>query len=148
MQSYDYRPGEYRGQCLNVVDGDTADLFLDLGFREYARLRVRLFGIDTPEMNSKDLLTRAKAVEAKAQLALMLRPTQVSGAVLLGNGSWALRVVTYKDPDSFGRWLADIWTWEQVIVASAAPEGVVDEWQEVHVNQRLIEMGLAELYIR
>lgn len=40
---------EYVAKVVNVVDGDTMDLVVDLGFRISHKVRVRLLGIDTPE---------------------------------------------------------------------------------------------------
>jgi micrococcal nuclease len=40
---------EYRAKCRNVVDGDTVDLIVDLGFYMSAALRFRLQGINAPE---------------------------------------------------------------------------------------------------
>lgn len=42
--------GLFRGAGEGVIDGDTFDLFLDLGFYQYAYERIRLAGIDTPEI--------------------------------------------------------------------------------------------------
>lgn len=39
----------YSATCVHVVDGDTLDLLVDLGFRMYKRDRFRLAGVDTPE---------------------------------------------------------------------------------------------------
>lgn len=39
----------YRAKVTNVVDGDTVDLHIDLGFDIGFDLRVRLYGVDTPE---------------------------------------------------------------------------------------------------
>ena len=41
---------EYRGFVTNVVDGDTIDLKVDLGFDIVYKIRVRFKGIDTPEI--------------------------------------------------------------------------------------------------
>ncbi len=41
---------EYSGRVVKVVDGDTFDIDLDLGFHVTYRIRVRLKGIDTPEI--------------------------------------------------------------------------------------------------
>jgi micrococcal nuclease len=40
---------QYEAQVLRVIDGDTVDLFIDLGFKVGFNSRVRLIGIDTPE---------------------------------------------------------------------------------------------------
>jgi micrococcal nuclease len=49
-----------------VVDGDTLDLDLDLGFSLVLRQRVRLYGLDTPEIRSKDPAEKAKGLESQA----------------------------------------------------------------------------------
>lgn len=40
----------FRGRCVRVVDGDTYDILCDLGFGVYHKVRVRLRGVDTPEV--------------------------------------------------------------------------------------------------
>jgi micrococcal nuclease len=40
---------EYAAEVVRVVDGDTMDLLIDLGFKVSVKERVRLYGIDTPE---------------------------------------------------------------------------------------------------
>lgn len=40
---------EYRANVTRVVDGDTLDLTVDLGFKVSVRIRARLYGVDTPE---------------------------------------------------------------------------------------------------
>ena len=45
---------EYGCKVTRVVDGDTVDCILDLGFSILHKCRVRLFGIDTPESRTRD----------------------------------------------------------------------------------------------
>jgi|TARA_R110000787_G_scaffold35556_1_gene91219 micrococcal nuclease len=45
---------EYKCEVTRVVDGDTIDVILDLGFKILHKARVRLFGIDTPESRTRD----------------------------------------------------------------------------------------------
>jgi len=131
---YAFFPITLRAQCLTVIDGDTVDVLIDCGFHTFARMRVCLLGVDTPELHSPDSFERAKAVEAKEWMRAMLKPMQVRDVALLR--MWPLKIVTQKDPDNFGRWLADIWTY------------LGEPAEEVHVNQRLLEMGLASPYLR
>ena len=49
----------------NVVDGDTIDVYIDLGFYISFSSRVRLAGIDTPESRTKDLAEKKLGLEAK-----------------------------------------------------------------------------------
>jgi len=43
----------YKAELVRVVDGDTVDLIIDLGFDTFRHERFRLYGIDAPEMNTK-----------------------------------------------------------------------------------------------
>lgn len=55
-------------EVKNVVDGDTIDVVLDLGFNILYAQRVRLAGIDTPESRTTDLAEKALGIEAKEYL--------------------------------------------------------------------------------
>ena len=57
----------------NVVDGDTIDVLIDLGFDILFASRVRLAGIDTPESRTKDLAEKALGLEAKEYLKKFLK---------------------------------------------------------------------------
>ena len=55
-------------EVKNVVDGDTIDVIIDLGFDILFASRVRLAGIDTPESRTKDLAEKTLGLEAKEYL--------------------------------------------------------------------------------
>jgi micrococcal nuclease len=56
----------YRAIVLRVIDGDTVDVDLDLGFDVWLRKqRVRLYGIDTPESRTRDLEEKKFGLLAK-----------------------------------------------------------------------------------
>jgi micrococcal nuclease len=57
----------------NVVDGDTIDVLIDLGFDILFQSRVRLAGIDTPESRTKDLAEKALGIESKEYLKKYLK---------------------------------------------------------------------------
>jgi micrococcal nuclease len=61
---YEYRVKE----VLKVVDGDTIDVVIDLGFDISFTSRVRLAGIDTPESRTKDAREKILGVEVKEYL--------------------------------------------------------------------------------
>jgi micrococcal nuclease len=84
----------YNAKVTNIVDGDTIDVEVDLGFYVYHQLRLRLAGIDTPEMNSKILEERMSARAAKDYVTDRLLDKEVT-------------LKTYKK-DKFGRFLADV----------------------------------------
>jgi len=51
---------EYNCKVTRVVDGDTIDVILDLGFSILHKCRVRLYGIDTPESRTRDKDEKAR----------------------------------------------------------------------------------------
>lgn len=72
--------------CTNVVDGDTMDVDIDVGFDFFSKQRLRLYGVDTPERNMDGFK------EATDFVKMMVLGKEV-------------QVTTYKK-DSFGRWLS------------------------------------------
>jgi micrococcal nuclease len=65
---------EYRiKQVLKVVDGDTIDVDIDLGFNISYTQRVRLAGIDTPESRTTNKYEKALGLEVKKHLAELLK---------------------------------------------------------------------------
>ncbi len=55
----------YRAKVDRVVDGDTIDATLDLGFDIHLNVRIRFAGINAPESRTKDLVEKQKGLEAK-----------------------------------------------------------------------------------
>ena len=126
----------YRAQCLNVVDGDTADFLVDLGFHQYMKARFRFSRINTPELSSTDPAVRAKAMEARNFVfsAILRDPNTKSFDEKI---SWTCRLVAEKDPDNYGRWLAEVFY---------QPWTNGKQLPEVSLNQQLLDAGLAVLY--
>ena len=84
-------------EVVRVVDGDTIDVLIDLGFDLTKKERIRLAGIDTPESRTRDLEEKALGLEAKDFLHGLL------------DNAVELRVKTEKD-GKYGRmlgWLHD-----------------------------------------
>jgi micrococcal nuclease len=63
----------YVRKVENIVDGDTIDVLIDLGFDILFQSRVRLAGIDTPESRTKDLKEKALGLESKEYLKKYLK---------------------------------------------------------------------------
>jgi micrococcal nuclease len=60
---------EYKATVKRVIDGDSLVLDIDLGFYMFMKeTKIRLYGLDTPEMNSEDPLLRLQAVLATRYL--------------------------------------------------------------------------------
>ena len=58
-----------------VVDGDTIDVTIDLGFDLYKKERVRVAGVDTPEKRTRNLEEKALGIDATAWLKVKLEET-------------------------------------------------------------------------
>lgn len=63
---------EYRAILEKVVDGDTVDIWIDLGFSIRMKERLRLYGIDTAELRSRDPEEKELAYKAKDRLVELL----------------------------------------------------------------------------
>jgi micrococcal nuclease len=63
----------YVRKVENVVDGDTIDVLIDLGFDILFQSRVRLAGIDSPESRTRDLKEKALGLESKEYLKKQLK---------------------------------------------------------------------------
>ena len=65
---------EYRIKVVRVIDGDTVDVDIDLGFGVWMhKERVRLYGIDTPESRTRDKVEKVFGKAAKAYLQESLK---------------------------------------------------------------------------
>ena len=89
---YEYTVKEF----VKIVDGDTVDIVLDLGFDVYRKERIRINRVDTPESNSKNELERKLALEAKNYVSIwLINQKQV-------------KIKTFKD-DKYGRMLGEFY---------------------------------------
>jgi len=89
---------EYKATIVKVVDGDTVDVDIDLGFDVWLRnQRIRLFGIDCPESRTRNKKEKAHGLLAKEY---------VQKALVVG-GTYAL---TTKEKGKFGRFLGEFKT--------------------------------------
>ena len=85
----------FRAKLVRVLDGDTCDVMLDAGFQTYREERLRLLGVNCPEVHGA---TRAAGLEA----------TRFSANWLAAAGDgWSLVVESSKS-DVFGRYLARV----------------------------------------
>ena len=108
----------YGAKLLRVVDGDTADVMIDLGFDTWVKARLRFKGVDTWEKRTKDLEEKAKGIEASAFTQEYLEKN---------DGSFTIQ--SYGK-GKYGRVLAEIFI----------------EGEEKSLNELLIENGHAYVY--
>ena len=51
---------EYQAELTRIVDGDTLDCIIDIGFSVFVKKRVRLYGIDTWESQEQEILKKRR----------------------------------------------------------------------------------------
>jgi micrococcal nuclease len=114
---------EYRCTVVKIIDGDTVDVDIDLGFGVWLKKeRIRLYGIDTPESRTRDLEEKKYGLAAKEFLTGMLDD---EGGVVLK---------THKDAEGkFGRILGELWR--------------TTDYADKSINEYLIEKRHAVRYM-
>ena len=86
---------EYSAVITNVYDGDTLTADVDLGFKTWAKkVKLRLAGIDTPEIRTKDPQEKIKAIEARDRVRELCLGKEV--------------VIKTHGKGKYGRWLTTI----------------------------------------
>ena len=78
---------EYKCKIVKIVDGDTVDVDLDLGFGVWLRdERVRIMGIDTPESRTSDKVEKIFGLAAKERLSSLLGSEAILDTMINKNG--------------------------------------------------------------
>ena len=107
-----------------VLDGDTIDVTIDLGFDLYKKERVRVAGVDTPEKRTRNLEEKALGIDATNWLKKELKD------VLDGDDELIVRTELHGGVGKYGRLLG--WLY------------VGDE--ELSLNEQMITQGYAHAY--
>ena len=89
---------EYKCKVKRVVDGDTMDVILDLGFDVHHAVRVRMAGIDTPESRTRDKDEKARGKLSKAFLKESIKGKKI-----------VLKTKIKDAKGKFGRVIAEVW---------------------------------------
>jgi len=89
---------EYKCKVKRVVDGDTMDVILDLGFDVHHAVRVRMAGIDTPESRTRD-----KDEKARGKLSKAFLKESIKGRKII------LKTKIKDSKGKFGRVIAEVW---------------------------------------
>jgi endonuclease YncB( thermonuclease family) len=119
---------EYNAVLDRVVDGDTIDVTIDLGFNVWKKIRVRMEGINTPESRTRDLEEKKRGLAAKDRLIEILK---------FNNNKCRLKV---SGVGKYGRALAT------VLVDSLSVLNGEDGVTLIDVNKQLIKEGHAVEY--
>ena len=107
---------KYNAKLDRVVDGDTVDAMIDLGFDTWVHKRIRLLGIDAPETRTRDLDEKAQGLATKERLTGILEAAE------------GMFVLHSHGVGKYGRCLGTIMVGEE------------------NINELLLVEGLAEVY--
>ena len=107
MNTVEYR---YKAAIDRWVDGDTVDLYVDLGFHMYQKTRFRLYGIDTPERGNVNWGEATDHAELMAPVG-----TDVI-------------IEVYKAADKYGRWLVNIFVDDVSVNQSLVAAGLAVDY--------------------
>ena len=114
----------YRGKLERVVDGDTIDALIDVGFDIWVKKRIRYKGIDTWESRTRDLAEKEKGLQAKARnKELLMEVSSKSGYFRLKS----------HGVGKYGRVLGEIFIEDT-------------EGKQYNINETLISEGHAYVY--
>ena len=116
---------EYKIKSIDhIVDGDTFDCTVDLGFNISHKIRVRMYGINTPESRTRDLEEKARGLASKKRLIELLE--QYEGDLILQTNK----------KGKYGRYLGTVF----------ADQNAGDGQEQTNINRQLIEEGFAVEY--
>jgi len=124
LQNFNMEKYIYRAKLDRVVDGDTVDALIDLGFDTHVKKRIRFMGLDTWECRTRDLEEKKKGLAAKARTKELL--TEVS------NKPDYFRIKSHG-VGKYGRVLGELFIKD-------------NEDNEININETLIEEGHAYSY--
>jgi micrococcal nuclease len=94
---------KYYITVLRVIDGDTIDAMVDLGFDTWVKKRIRFMGIDAPETRTRDLEEKARGVVCKERVREILRDNEMKAELIshgvgkFGRVLGVIRVKSSKD---------------------------------------------------
>ena len=76
----------YSCKLDRVVDGDTCDALIDLGFNTYVKKRIRFYGVDTWESRTRNLEEKKKGLAAKAYVEDLLKNSDNGKFSIISHG--------------------------------------------------------------
>ena len=111
-------------EIVKVLDGDTIDVIIDLGFDLYKKERVRIAGVDTPEKRTRNLEEKALGIDATNWLKKELED------VLAGDDELIIRTELHGGVGKYGRLLGWLYVGDET----------------VSLNEQMITQGYAHAY--
>ena len=111
-------------KIVKVLDGDTIDVLIDLGFDLYKKERVRIAGVDTPEKRTRDLEEKALGIDATVWMK-----DKLTGAIK-GDDELTIRTELKGGVGKYGRLLGWLYVGDS----------------DLSLNEQMITEGYAHAY--
>ena len=108
---------EYDAKIVRVIDGDTIDALIDLGFSVWIKKRIRMSGINAPESRTRDLEEKKLGIAAKERLQSILNDS---------SGSFTL---VSHGVGKYGRCLGELFIGDKSINEQLIIEGIVRRYE-------------------
>lgn len=112
---------EYEVEIVRVIDGDTVDVMIDLGFNVWSANRLRLIGIDAPETRTRDPEEKILGFAAKEELERLIYYDDAKSFYIKSH-----------ELDKYGRSLATLYS--------------VKEDMTINLNEHLLANGFVSIY--
>jgi micrococcal nuclease len=121
----------YQAKVIKVIDGDTVEVEIDLGFGISKKFKARLWGINTPEISkSRSKEEKAKGLESKARLEQWLKDNSTDNKILIKSHDGK-----QLKQEKYGRWLIEIYPTNKNI-------------NSISLNDLLVKEGYAVEFMR
>jgi len=123
---------EYKGKAIRVIDGDTIEAEIDLGFNIKIKETIRLYGINTPETRTKDHDEKERGIKAAARLSNLLSSS---------NNEFVIKT-HFSTKEKFNRTLGEIFV-KDVYAYNEQKDNLFN----INVNKLLVEENHAVKYM-
>ena len=140
---------EYNAKLSKVIDGDTIDADIDLGFQTFVKQRIKLYGVDTPQSRSKVATEKEEGIKAKNKLIELLPRDFKVRTVLNRRGKFGrvlgeLWINCTEDGHEFGGWTnINQWLCENGYAVNYTGQNKADVADEHRANRvYLAEQGI------
>ena len=122
----------YKATIIRVIDGDTIEARVDLGFKVQITQKFRLLAIDTPELRGK-LKNEGRAAASHLIKLICSHAANLEDGKLPDGALAVIQIETLKDKTGkYGRYLATLW-------------GLDQNGSMVNINQKMVHDGYAKV---
>ena len=105
---------QYKAKVIKVIDGDTFDAVIDLGFKISVKDRFRMYGVDTPELRTRDKKEKKRGLMVKNYVKDRIEGKEI--------------IIKTQKQGKFGRYLADVFINGECLNTTLIMKGYANEY--------------------